>query len=97
MSAPTPGPWAYGVRADGSIWISLGDPQAGAHHQFDWYGTEADARYVVAVKDLADALEDMLAGWRYIRQHHGDLYGVGWDRAQTAAEAALSRARGETL
>ena len=36
------------------------------------------------------ALEDMLSGWRYIRQSHGDLYGVGWDRAQDKAEAALA-------
>jgi len=39
---------------------------------------------------LRDALEDMLAGWRYIRRWHGDLYGVGWDRAQHKAEAALA-------
>ena len=38
---------------------------------------------------LRNALADMLAGWRYIRQSHGDLYGVGWDRAQQKAEAAL--------
>jgi hypothetical protein len=38
---------------------------------------------------LRDALADMLSGWKYIRKHHGDLYGVGWDRAQAAAEAAL--------
>lgn len=41
--------------------------------------------------ELVDALEDMLSGWRYIRHVHGDLYGVGWDRAQQKAEAALSR------
>ena len=35
------------------------------------------------------ALADMLAGWRYIRQVHGDLPGVGWGRAQDKAEAAL--------
>lgn len=58
---------------------------------------QANAALLGASFDLYAALEDMLAGWRYIRQHHGDLYGVGWDRAQSAAEAALSRARGETL
>ena len=31
-----------------------------------------------------------LAGWRYIRCRHGDLYGVGWDRAQQKAEEALA-------
>lgn len=45
--------------------------------------------------DLLAALEDMLAGWKYIRESHGDLYGVGWDRAQDKATAAIARARGE--
>jgi hypothetical protein len=39
---------------------------------------------------LEAALTDMLAGWKYIRRFHGDLYGVGWDRAQGKAERALS-------
>lgn len=39
---------------------------------------------------LREALQDMLSGWRYIRDTHGDLYGVGWDRAQTKAENALT-------
>lgn len=46
--------------------------------------------------DLYEALEDMLASWRYIRQQHGDLYGVGWDRCEQVACAALAKARGET-
>lgn len=37
-----------------------------------------------------EALRDMLAGWKYIRCTHGDLYGVGWDRAQIKAEEALA-------
>jgi hypothetical protein len=41
------------------------------------------------VATLEVALADMLSGWRYIRQSHGDLYGVGWDRAQDRAETAL--------
>jgi hypothetical protein len=39
---------------------------------------------------LREALTDMLSGWRYIRETHGDLYGVGWDRAQEKAIAALA-------
>jgi hypothetical protein len=46
-------------------------------------------------QQLVEALKDMLSGWRYIREVHGDLYGVGWDRAQKAAEKALlSAAKG---
>ena len=37
-----------------------------------------------------EAMTDALSGWRYIRQHHGDLYGVGWDRVETALAAALA-------
>ncbi|UWX68851.1 hypothetical protein [Burkholderia gladioli] len=44
------------------------------------------------VAELVEALRDMLSGWRYIRQSHGDLYGVGWDRAQNKAETALEKA-----
>ena len=43
------------------------------------------------VQELAAALKDMTAGWRYIRETHGDLYGVGWDRAEDAARAVLAK------
>jgi len=43
------------------------------------------------------ALADMLAGWRYIRDSHGDLYGVGWDRAQDKAERALGLQPGQRI
>lgn len=46
--------------------------------------------------ELLEALQDMHAGWKYIRSFHGDLYGVGWDRAQDKAEAAISRALGQS-
>jgi hypothetical protein len=49
-------------------------------------------------QQLVEALKDMLSGWRYIREVHGDLYGVGWDRAQKAAEKALlSASKGEAV
>ena len=41
------------------------------------------------IERLRAAVADLLCGWRYIRQSHGDLYGVGWDRAQEKAEKAL--------
>ena len=52
-------------------------------------------RLTAEVEPLREALADMLAGWRYIRQNHGDLYGVGWDRAQQKAEAALKALEGK--
>jgi hypothetical protein len=38
---------------------------------------------------LRGALADMYAGWRYIRLHYGDLSGVGWERCDASARAAL--------
>jgi len=43
--------------------------------------------------ELLAACEDLLSGWKYIRQVHGDLYGVGWDRAQQAGETAVANAK----
>jgi len=39
------------------------------------------------------ALEDMNCGWKYIRESHGDLYGVGWDRAQGKTDDAIEAIR----
>jgi hypothetical protein len=51
--------------------------------------SELIATHDAEIAALKAALSDMLSGWRYIRQVHGDLYGVGWDRAQSKAEEAL--------
>jgi hypothetical protein len=55
----------------------------------------SNAALIAAAPDLYDALTDMLSGWKYLRETHGDLYGVGWDRAQQKTVIALSKARGE--
>lgn len=55
----------------------------------------ANQRIMAAAPELLDALQDMLSGWKYIREQHGDLYGVGWDRAQNKAIEAISKALGE--
>jgi hypothetical protein len=55
----------------------------------DFIVTAANAHH-----DLLEALSDMLSGWAYIRERHGDLPGVGWDRAEAAARAALAKAKG---
>lgn len=57
--------------------------------------TAANARLIAASPTLLEALEDMLSGWRYIREQHGDLYGVGWDRCEQAARAAITLATGK--
>ena len=46
-----------------------------------------------AMKLAFEALKDMNCGWKYIRESHGDLYGVGWDRAQQKADDASEALR----
>ena len=40
-------------------------------------------------RQLEDALLDARSGMRYIRETHGPLYGVGFDRVEDKAKAAL--------
>lgn len=47
-----------------------------------------------AAPDLLEALRDMYEGWKYIRSTHGDLYGIGWDRCDEKARAAIAKAGG---
>lgn len=48
-------------------------------------------KYKALAGELAKALRDMHGGWKYIRDVHGDLYGVGWDRCDESAAAALAK------
>ncbi|MGU3496126.1 hypothetical protein ACLBXM_18955 [Xanthobacteraceae bacterium A53D] len=57
----TPKPWVVGRRADGSAWISRGNPALGAHNQADFAGTEEDARLTCAAPDLLEALKSIEA------------------------------------
>jgi hypothetical protein len=57
--------------------------------QLEWMAAEEIARLRARVEVMRDALQDMAGGWRYIREQHGDLYGVGWDRCEEKARAAL--------
>ena len=51
----------------------------------------AENEQLIAQRDaLLAALKDMRAGWRYLRQTCGDLYGVGWERCESSATAALA-------
>jgi hypothetical protein len=56
-----------------------------------------DAEFIVRAcnshYELVEALYDMYQGWKYIRETHGDLPGVGWDRAEKKAFVALEKAR----
>ena len=83
----TPAPWTYGVRPDGTIWLSLGDPRrpGAEHHQGDFFGTEADARLIAAAPELLHACEQAvvwLEGWASAEPYIGIL------------RAAIARATG---
>lgn len=56
---------------------------------------EANAKLIAAAPELLEALQDMLSGWQYIRTQHGDLYGVGWNRAEQKAVNAINKALGK--
>lgn len=53
----TPGEWKYGVRKDGSMWLSIGDYKTGPHYQGDLVAHEDDASAIAALPDLVDALK----------------------------------------
>ena len=59
----TPGPWVVNFRADGSCYISMGDPIKGPHKQFDLlleagnFNDEDDARLIAAAPDLLVACQ----------------------------------------
>lgn len=98
----TPGPW----RADRNHGCKSITAKVGAQHKqakrtevattpglWDDAEDQANAHGMAAVPQLVEAAADALAGWRYIRQHHGDLYGVGWDRVEQGLEDALRAAK----
>lgn len=98
MSKHTPGPWKIVPRTrpfQMTISVESVNPRGYIARCIDagTLGTP-NAHLIAAAPDLLDALRDMLSGWKYIRDVHGDLYGVGWDRAQGKAEAALAKAQG---
>lgn len=101
MTAPafTQGPWYVRDDDPSSLEVRRDDEDCRLICEFP-YGTEkpedqANAHLIAAAPELYEALADMLAGWRYIREEHGDFYGVGCNRCERLAQAALAKARGE--
>lgn len=98
MSKHTPGPWEYrwnghyfdvGILTNESIVPIFPAVCIGVQA-----GLEANARLIAAAPELLDALKDALSALRYIREVHGELYGVGFDRVETNSAAAISKAEG---
>jgi len=90
----TPGPWV--VEEDTSITSDRDGFLCEAHgDSTSWDEDQANANLIAAAPELLEALQDMLSGWQYIRSQHGDLYGVGWDRAEQKAVSAIAKALGQ--
>lgn len=94
-----PGPWKkIGPSITGghyAITAVAGKFVAEVVYQRDFhvYNTaEINATAIAALPDILEAAIDALSGWRYIRETHGDLYGVGWDRVDEKLKAALLKA-----
>lgn len=104
----TPGPWcinkyrSIGAGEHGTEpVIAIIEPFYGSDRNLG--DSSANARLIAAAPALYEALTDAIAGLRYVREHYhdertasGDLYGIGFDRVEQKAAAALAAARGET-
>ena len=49
------------------------------------------------IEIMLDASKDALSGWRYIRDVHGDLYGVGWERVEEKLSKAIALGEADLL
>lgn len=95
----TPGEWSVYETEMGACWVTVENaPIVATCDTRNPFSPEqrANAQLLSAAPDLYAALEDMLSGWRYVRNRYGDLSGVGWDRAEDAARIAIAKARGES-
>ena len=73
--AATPGEITYGVRHDGSRWLSIGNPRTGPHIQADWEFDENNAAAFKSVRtDLPRALEALEVAMEFAT-HEDSLWG----------------------
>ena len=86
--AHTPGPWE--ARRVGTTTHIVAD-----RRDLALAADVMDGQLIAAAPELLDALQDMLAGWHYIRRHYGDLSGVGWDRCEQSSAVAIAKATGK--
>lgn len=56
----TAGEWKTGLRADGSRWLSIGNPSSGPHYQGDLCCSDADARLIIYAPKLLFAVKQAL-------------------------------------
>lgn len=83
MSEFTKGPWIYGVRHDGSKWLSIGDYKTGPHYQGDLYASESDAKLICSAPDLLEALQNL-------ENDNGQIPDHAWKLVQDAIKKATT-------
>lgn len=83
MSEFTKGPWIYGVRHDGSKWLSIGDYKTGPHYQGDLYASESDAKLICSAPDLLEALQNL-------ENDNGQIPDHAWKLVQDAIAKATT-------
>ena len=93
-SKPTPGPWTYGVRKNGTIWFSLGDSVKGPHWQADLNAREPDARLMMAAPDLLARLK-VVAEW-IDNWSPSFIYDDEWPAEKQAMKDAIAKAEGRS-
>ncbi|MDE2104451.1 MAG: hypothetical protein KGL39_44865 [Patescibacteria group bacterium] len=87
--APEPPERLYVHRMGQFVSVRSKPLEPASPHDIEYIRADTVAEKNAEIERLRAALSDMLSGWRYIREHYGDLYGVGWDRCENAARAAL--------
>jgi hypothetical protein len=70
----TPGPWKFGIRRDGSMWLSLGDPIKGPHYQGDLVASPADARLIAESPAMYGAIKDFMRTCELLKLTEGLTY-----------------------
>ncbi|WP_329762617.1 hypothetical protein [Stenotrophomonas maltophilia] len=96
-SKHTPGPWIVRFRADGSSYISMGDPSNGPHKAADLFLTAdggesdlADARLIAAAPELLEAL--ILLEREMVDSGNAGSVDYGWKPAIEKTRAAIAKA-----
>lgn len=98
-SKHTPAPWIVRFRADGSSYISMGDPSKGPHKAADLFLTAdggesdlADARLIAAAPELLEALIRLEA--ELVEDKYGECYEPSPFENLALARAAIAKATG---
>lgn len=79
-------PREYGVRNDGTIWLSIGTPEDGPHYQFDFPAPEREAKLTAAAPAMLEALENL-------ENDDGSIPAHAWKIVQDAIKLAGGRVK----